>query len=343
VQGFWCSRCGSRVRFDAFRCPHCEAALGFDPGRRQVVALVSPSPGLFEAIDEPGPGRWRCLNAAWGCNWLLAAGQATPWCRSCALTRGRPDERDVAAVAAWADAETVKRRLIAQLDSLGLPVERGQSDPDGGLVFDLVFVPGHPGVTGHRNGVVTIDLTESDERRRDELRHALAEPSRTLLGHFRHEIGHYYWPALVERSDGIDRFRTCFGDERADYSAALDRYYGTGALAGPSEVHISRYASAHPWEDWAECFAHYLHLRDALETAEASGLWSAGTSPVTADDLLDQWQALAEGLNDVAAALGEGPLYPFALSGPVRAKLAFVHERVTAVSAGWRGPRSPAR
>src|SRR6202011_5238904 len=36
--------------------------------------------------------------------------------------------------------------------------------------------------------------------------------------------------------------------------------------------HVTPYASAHPWEDFAETWAHYFHMVDTLETATAFGL-----------------------------------------------------------------------
>ena len=122
-------------------------------------------------------------------------------------------------------------------------------------------------VTGHADGVITLDLAESDDVHRERRRAELGEPYRTLLGHFRHEIGHYYWPILVERAGALERCRALFGDERADYGEALERHYADGPPADWAERHVSAYATMHPWEDWAETFAHYLHIRDTLQTA----------------------------------------------------------------------------
>ena len=60
-----------------------------------------------------------------------------------------------------------------------------------------------------------------------------------------------------------------FGDERPDYDEALRRHYAEGAPPDWQARHISAYAATHPWEDWAETFAHYLHITDTLEMVHA--------------------------------------------------------------------------
>jgi hypothetical protein len=91
-----------------------------------------------------------------------------------------------------------------------------------------------------------------------------------LLGHFRHEVGHYFWDRLVATDPHqLEEFRVLFGDDRQDYGEALKRHYDEGAPANWQDTYISMYATMHPWEDFAETWAHYLHIVDTLETAGA--------------------------------------------------------------------------
>ena len=218
-------------------------------------------------------------------------------------------------------------RLVYQLDDLGLPTD--------GLAFDLLSSAEEPVTTGHADGVVTIDLAEGDDAHREALRVQLAEPYRTMLGHLRHETGHYYWTVLVEPSPA--RFRELFGDERADYAEALQRHYSSPAPVGWEQEYVSTYATAHPWEDWAESFAHYLHIRDTLQTAAAYGMQVHGRAPLDSTpredpdgfaEIVETWLPLTYALNAVNRSMGKDDLYPFVLSEAVLAKLAFVHDLV---------------
>jgi hypothetical protein len=227
--------------------------------------------------------------------------------------------------------------LIFQLLDLPLPI--GDD-----LAFDLLSSRYGPVVTGHDNGVITIDLAESDDARREQRRAELGEPYRELLGHFRHEIGHYYWPKLVEQAGGLDRCRELFGDERLDYDEALQRHYEQGPPPDWAQRHVSAYATMHPWEDWAETFAHYLHIRDTLQTAASYNMMitapAADASLTSApeddvddeafDAIIDEWLPLTYALNAVNRSMGKADLYPFTLAPRVIEKLTFVHERVKA-------------
>ncbi len=243
-----------------------------------------------------------------GCNWTTRADV----CESCELTRGRPadDER-------WAEAETAKRRLFFELGELGLwpwePIP----------VFD--FSEG--AMTGHADGVITLDLREVDDVHRERMRDQLDEPYRTVLGHFRHEIGHFYQPGLMAGRE--DEVRALFGDEREDYQAALDRHYEHGAPEDWAQAHVSAYATMHPWEDWAETWAHYLHIRDVMQTAAAWRLTQADpAAPIGA--LVNEWIELSYALNAINRSLGHGDLYPYVLTPAVIEKLALIDELVTA-------------
>jgi hypothetical protein len=258
---------------------------------------------------------------------MLPDNSGNVWCESCRLTRGRPDESAIDAVLAWSTVEQAKRRLVFQLQTLGLPIHGPTPDTEGGVVFDLVYLPDSPGVTGHRPGVVTVDLREVDDRFRESARVYFDEPDRTVLGHLRHEIGHHYWHLLVERAGTIDAFRALFGDERIDYRRALDEHYAHLGRA-VSDTHISGYAAAHPSEDWAETFAHYLQVRDGLETAEAFGVVPSSVRGESLTSMLERWRHLARAVNEINLTLGHAAPYPFTISPAVEPKLEFVDAQI---------------
>jgi hypothetical protein len=267
-------------------------------------------------------------------------------CLADSLIRREPDLDDTIAREKLVTTALALRRLVYQLADIGLPV-----DPywrrDGGLAFDLLssYSTGAKILIGHANGVITIDLVESLDAYRESLRVRLGEPYRTMLGHFRHEAGHYYQNVLVETGSGaqkhLERCRELFGDERASYSDALDRHYKFGAPVGWQDTYISEYATMHPWEDFAECFAHYLHITDTLDTTREAGmvlhadrvrfagprdiapLESYCTGPI--EHLLFDWRWISLFFNRVNMAMGKNPLYPFDISNPVADKLGFVH------------------
>ncbi len=338
MRSFACGHCGHLVFFENTVCLNCSTPLGFDPRRLELVALEGSA---AEALH-------RCANVALaGCNWMVEREGAL--CRSCELTRTRPNDSDPEGLIEFASTEGAKRRVIMQLLELGLP---GLTPAE--LSFDLLSSWGQPVATGHADGVITIDLAESDDARREARRAELDEPYRTMLGHLRHELSHYLQPLLVLGDDAWARCRELFGDERADYQEAIDRHYAEGPPADWTERHVSAYATMHPWEDWAETMAHYLHIRDTLETAAEYGLSVAGPVAVTFDrslkatpqpeagergfgEVLDNWLPLTYALNAVNRSMGRDDLYPFTLAQPVIEKLEFVHERVHEV--GCPAPR----
>ena len=340
MRAFCCPRCGQLVPFEAVTCLSCGTALGFAPDAGEIVAA-----------DD----RARCANQfPAGCNWLLAPGESG-LCLSCRLTRTRPHDADLAAdpqlAEAFREAEAAKRRLVFQFLELGLPLL--PHDGEQGLAFDLLSSAAGPVVTGHADGVITIDLAEGDDAHREQMRRELGEPYRTMLGHLRHESGHYFWTGLVEPDPAtLESFRSLFGDERADYGEALRRHYEQGPPAEWVSGYVSAYATAHPWEDWAETFAHYLHIRDTRQTAASFGMLVTGPvcdpdlmaapSPEPDqrfEDILDDWLPLTYALNAVNRSMGRDDLYPFVLSPAVIAKLAFVDRLVRSLS--W-SPSRPA-
>ncbi len=318
----------------------------------------------FPSTDSPridsafGPLR-RCANYVHEgvCNWLLAdgatdagptgvepthAGETDELCRACRLNHVIPNLEEPKNRSLWLEVERAKRRLIYSLDALGLPVLAKSDDPERGLSFDIKqSSPEERVLTGHADGLITLNLSEADAAERERMRLAMQERYRTLLGHFRHEIGHYYWDRLVADAGQHEAFRALFGDERADYAAALKAHYATAPHSGYAERFISDYAASHPWEDFAETFAHYLHLVDTLETAEQYGFASASPAAADFEDLMSEWYQLTIALNALNRSMGQPDAYPFAITPIVKLKLAFVHELVHA-SRGSVASEAPA-
>lgn len=343
---FSCSSCNARVYFPNDVCLTCGHSLGFDPDALTVVALEPvDGSGLFRKmtvrIGKDGASEVRyCENAAHGaCNWLVADGAEQPLCKACACNRTIPNLSEPGRIEAWREVEQAKKRLCYSLLRFGLPLDGGsQGAPP--LIFDFVA----EAMTGHFNGVITVDVLEADSVERERRRAMFAEPYRSLLGHLRHESGHYYWMLLVEQGGAIDEFRSLFGDEQQDYQAALAAYYANGAPPNWAEGYVSTYASSHPWEDWAETWAHYLHMVDALETAEAAGMepraagllfgaaWPFKKYDVyrqeSFDSLMERWVPLTLALNSLSRSLGHRDFYPFVISATARAKLEFVHRLI---------------
>jgi hypothetical protein len=218
-------------------------------------------------------------------------------------------------------------------------VQPRDAESERGLAFDLLSSEEVKVITGHDNGVITLDLAEADDEHRERLKRQLNEPYRTVLGHFRHEIGHYYWPVLVTDADLLAACRSLFGDDRADYALAVKEHYSTDESKASewTKSYISHYATMHPYEDWAESFAHYLHILDALQTAENFHLGSDSnpelpptSSPTrpygatTFGQVIDRWLELTYGLNQVNRSMGRPDLYPFVLTATVVRKLAFI-------------------
>lgn len=344
-------RCGNPIYFQNSRCLSCNADLGYDPAAARLLVIeADSSPGIWRAAEETdASARYkRCTNfeTAAGCNWLVVEDDECGFCRACGLNRTIPNLDDSENQANWAKTEQAKRRLVAQLMQFGLPVEPKSADGSGGgLAFDfLASPPDAPRVlTGHHDGIITLNVEEADDSIRERVRNELGEPYRTLLGHLRHEVGHYYWDVRVRGTPWHESFRILFGDESVDYAAALRAHYAKGSHDGWRGQFVSAYAAAHPWEDWAETWAHYMHLRDSLDTALGYGIGvnqiSSSPPAFAIDDLYDSshpdaprfirlvnaWLDLVTVLNELSRSLGQPDFYPFALSAPVLKKLHFIH------------------
>ena len=359
-------QCGKPVFFRNSACLSCGAQLGYDPELTTLIALEEgDTPGsLVRHGDTGGKHYQRCANfdTAAGCNWLLPHGSTEPLCRACCVNRTIPDQSDPQNQMLWGRIELAKRRLMSQLLDLGLPaLSKEKEDPEHGLAFDFLrALPDEPPVmTGHANGVITLNVEEADDAVREKVRAAMHEPYRTLLGHLRHEVGHYYWDRLIWDSPWLDDFRTLFGDERESYADALKRHYDNGAPADWDQRFVSPYASSHPWEDWAETWAHYLHIEDTLVTALSFGLGAGDveidTEPFTKDvlwqpdvagaseflELVNAWVELTGVLNELSRSMGVHDFYPFVLNRPVVAKLQFIHCVVREARAASRARTAP--
>jgi len=346
MRDFLCPNCGQHLTFENSVCLSCGSAIGFS--LEDMAMLVIAPPEDSEHGGAVSAAEYRlCANLHVAeCNWLVHLNPASTvqgeLCASCKLTRIRPNDADTTALAAFAVAEKAKRRLIAELSELKLPIIGRDEDPEFGLAFDLLSSEFEKVFTGHENGVITLDLAEGDDVHREQLRIAMDEPYRTLLGHFRHEIGHYYYYRLVDPSPGYkERFIELFGDADADYQAALDRHYNDGPPADWEQNYVSSYATMHPAEDWAETFAHYLHIRDTMDTSAAFSFAPAGATfdrralgPSGFDNIIEMWLPLAWGLNMVNRSMGRDDLYPFVLPAPVLEKMRFVHTVIDEVTTG---------
>ncbi len=249
------------------------------PTAAKPPVFIAPGPveGTWLLDDNPDAGAFRrCANldSPAACNWLIPAHSTAALCVACSLNRTIPDLSIARKPRALGKVETAKRRLVAQLISLGLQVVPKSVDEDNGLAFDFVGIDleGNAPTTGHANGLITLDIKEADDAHREKIRAQMREPYRTLLGHFRHEVGHYYWDRLIANSHWLPAFRHLFGDERASYADALDQHYQNGPRADWHHTCVSAYATMHPWEDWAETWAHYLHMMDAVDTALGFGM-----------------------------------------------------------------------
>ena len=351
MKTFHCTACQALVFFENTQCLACGHSLAFDPNRMSLLSLEQQADGVWLPMDQSASPRvtYRlCSNYAehGACNWVLPADSSDSLCAACALTHTIPDLTISANKDAWLKLETAKRRLLFDLLSLKLPWMNKRADVERGLEFkfmsDTITANGDRSrvLTGHDNGLITINVAEADDVHREAQRLRHGEPYRTVLGHFRHEIGHYYWDRLIQGTERLTAFRDVFGDERADYQAALKSHYQQGPPLNWAENFISAYASTHPWEDWAESWAHVMHMVDALETAHAVGLsvrparkdepaLSLPAQPSETrigdfDQLVNEWQALTYVLNNLTRGLGHTDAYPFVLSGPVIEKLRFV-------------------
>lgn len=343
-----CSRCGNPLYFENTSCVKCGHTIGFEANQLELITLAEDkTPGIFCSVMKPKVRYKFCSNRQYNtCNWLIDAQDDRDLCVACTLNRTIPPLTPEN-LKLWGTIEIAKHRLIYSLLRLKLPVNP-KSEQDDGLAFDFLTAlsPGDKVMTGHYEGLITLNIAEADEAQRVKNKLDLGEKYRTLLGHFRHEVGHYYWDVLIKNGP-LESFRDAFGDESQSYEDALKTYYEKGAPADWTENFISPYASAHPWEDWAESWAHYLHMMDALETAYYFGMSvkpgkshrkaikllgaDMNKDPYTIrefETVLSMWLPLTFAVNSLNRSMGHPDFYPFVVAPHVIRKLAFIHSLI---------------
>ena len=346
---FQCQSCSNVLYFENRTCEGCGHRLAYLPESGTLSALEPAGDETWKPLAVPDrPGRF-CVNAEHeACTWLVPSGSGQEFCVACRHNGTIPNVSDPPQLLAWQQIEVAKHRLFYQLLRWSLPLKTRAEDPEHGLLFHFLSDPpqsaGPKVLTGHDDGVITIALVEADDVEREKRRKAMGEPYRTLIGHFRHEVGHHYWDVLVRDRGKLDACRTLFGDDSEDYGEALKRHYAQGAPANWQEHYVSSYATTHPWEDFAETWAHYLHIVDTLEMASAFGLQISPQvqahaamsvridfDPYTAETIepiMAAWFPFVFAMNGVNRAMGNRDLYPFVLTPPVIAKLGFIHDLV---------------
>lgn len=348
-----CTSCGQLVYFENTSCTACNAALGFNVESLKIEAFRQDEKGILRPINRSASsskrvnkGKRYCANGLTyhACNWLLDEDDPADLCVACRLNRTIPDLNQGNNLSLWIKIEAEKRRLIYSLLALSLPLAIKDAPQ---LQFDFlansISSNGEAGpvLTGHANGLITLNINEADSAYREKMREQMAESYRTLLGHFRHESGHYYWDVLVRDSDWLIEVRSLFGDDTLDYAGALNTYYENGPAENWQLNYVSAYASSHPWEDWAETWAHYLHIVDTLETARDFGLQvhprlnnseelhaEVEVNPYRTKnfrDIIDNWLPLTYALNSLNRSIGHEHAYPFVLGDIVIMKLDLIH------------------
>jgi len=353
---FKCDYCGQPVYFENTYCVPCNSPLGFDPQRMDLLALQTAGNNSYILLDgqdnanHSAPRYKYCSNKQYSvCNWLLPHDSETEFCIACELNRTIPDLGKPDHLTKWGHIEAAKHRLIYSLLRFKLPVISKTQDEDKGIAFDFLAdenkSEGKRLLTGHEHGVITLNIDEADDAIREMARNQMDEVYRTVLGHFRHEIGHYYWDQLIRNTNRLQSFRNLFGDETADYAEALKQHYNKPGSEAWRDKFISAYASAHPWEDWAETWAHYLHIVDTMETAYAFGMTlnpgvanpdnaisaRLNINPYTTssiEDIMERWLPLSFVMNSLNRSMGLKDSYPFVINEAVKMKLNFIHETI---------------
>ncbi|WP_149539625.1 zinc-binding metallopeptidase family protein [Siccirubricoccus phaeus] len=345
---FRCQHCSQVLYFENTLCERCGHRLGFLPEAATLSALA-PEGEAWRPLAAPGQRRLFCSNAQYAaCNWLAPEDGSEALCAACRHNRIIPDLTVAENLPPWRRIQDAAHRLIYSFQRLKLPLANRIEDPAHGLAFDVLADPPEgsapPVMTGHEEGLITIALAEADDAERERRRTAMGEPYRTLLGHFRHESGHHYWDLLVRDGGKLEECRAVFGDDSQDYAAALQAHYARGAPPDWQNAYVSAYAAAHPWEDFAETWAHYLHIVDTLEMASAFRL-SVQPRVARGDELdtqiefdpyrvrdvaalVEAWLPLTYAVNSLNRCMGSPDLYPFVLSPPAIEKLGFVHRLV---------------
>jgi hypothetical protein len=347
VRLFVCQACGNILYFENRSCARCGHRLGFLP-ECVTLAALKPDGERFATVTDGIRDRAFCANARYNaCNWLVEPKRGELYCWGCRHNGIVPDLSNTDNLARWRGLEAAKHRLFYSLIRWRLPVKTRAEDPAHGLIFNFLAddpARGQRVMTGHDNGLITIALTEADDIEREKRRLEMGEAYRTLLGHFRHEVGHYFWDVLVRDGGKLEASSAVFGDHTIDYDEALQHHYQEGPPPDWQTSFVSAYAATHPWEDFAESWSHYLHIVDTLEMASAFGIkvrpaadslgglsTHIGFDPYETenfDAIVTAWLPFTFAMNSINRAMGMRDLYPFVLSPAVIEKLRFIHELV---------------
>ncbi|MFD2914193.1 zinc-binding metallopeptidase family protein [Psychroserpens luteus] len=337
---FRCGHCNHAIFFENYSCENCGHLSGYKDKGRKMLTFTPDSENLIS--DENQKAYKYCKNIEFNaCNWVIKKDSPEDYCNACLLNRTIPNLSDLNNFEKWQNLEVAKHRLVYQLQKIGLAIPSKMRDING-LCFDFVAQQNNPNLmTGHANGVITILLREADSVLREQMRKQFVEPYRTLIGHLRHEVGHYFWDRLIYTDPkALEEFRTIFGDERVNYGEALQLYYKVGAPSKWETSFISKYATSHAWEDWAETWAHYLHIMDMVETAYFFGVTvkpikkkkelktKVTFDPYTIEDfdvIIKTCRPLSFAVNSINRAMGVPDVYPFVITEPVVVKLKFIH------------------
>lgn len=347
---FECDHCGQTVYFDNDTCVACGHRLGFAPDDIAIYSIRQGEGDLWHKADDESRRFRLCENSAIGvCNWLVDEDDDETFCLACRHNNLIPDTSTEIGLNRFKRIGAAQRHLFYSLLRWGVETPTRKQDPEKGLVFDFledtVEADGSvtPAMTGHEDGLISLRAAEADDVTREIIRDQMNEPYRTMLGHFRHEVGHYVWDRLVRDDGRLESFRKVFGDEREDYQAALQRHYENGPPPDWPEHHVSAYAATHPWEDFAESFAHALHIVDTLETARAFGLAvdDARLEPlgdpykcVSGKRLADAWIPLTIAMNAIHKSMGQQDFYPFVLTPEIVAKIDYIVTMLNGPKAG---------
>ena len=341
MKRFNCQVCEQTIYFENTQCLSSKSALGYVPEKKTLMAFHQGENDLTSLSDQKKFRRCRNGITYSACNWMVESDSKHDYCFACRFNRTIPNLSVSKNIEHWKILESSKRRLIYSLLEFGLPLSNKHEDPEGGLEFEFLkdtherIMANEPVMTGHLDGTITLNIAEADDAERERRRLKLKEDFRTVLGHFRHEIGHYYWLLLIQNTGRFDSFRKMFGDENLNYQNAMNRYYQHGANDSWRQSFISGYASSHPWEDFAESWGHYFTIIDTLETSIQFGVKFSDNDEhldpyhcSSFQKMLDQWLPLTNSINNINRSVGRPDLYPFILTPRVVEKLIFIHDLV---------------
>lgn len=344
---FKCDNCGQPVYFEDTTCTKCLNRLGFDSQSLRMLSFRQDQAPIFTAVGDQGDYR-NCSNNQFDvCNWVIPADSDDEFCPACSLNKVVPNVSNPDHLKRWKVIESAKHRLVYAILKWKLPFQNKIQDKKNGLAFDFKSDEGMPDgqkvLTGHAEGLITINIAEADDVERAMAKKNMDEVYRTVLGHFRHEVGHYYWEQLIVNNPTyLEGFRDLYGDDRIDYQESMDTYYKEGAPDNWKENYISAYATMHPWESWAETWAHYMHIVGTLETAYSYGITinpridpynqtiaaSIDFDPYNIeefDPIFNSWLPVSFMMNSLNRSMGAQDLYPFYINPTVKKKLDFIH------------------